>query len=78
MNWTSGGSSYKDTAEIKDLALSQDTIFTAHFTENSNVTIYYAATEGGTVTKEHEGLAPATGGAQGSTAQAADGYRFVN
>ncbi len=78
VNWTSGGSSYKDVSDIRKLALSQDTTFTAHFTENSNVTIYYVATEGGTVTKEHEGLAPATGGAEGSTAQAADGYRFVN
>ncbi|MCL1805108.1 MAG: hypothetical protein FWG28_03775, partial [Clostridiales bacterium] len=52
--------------------------YTAHFTENANVTINYIANEGGSVSRLSESLAPATGVAQGSVATAAAGYTFVN
>ena len=52
--------------------------YTANFAEDANVTISYEATTGGSVSRESESLAPATGKAQGSTATAAAGYHFVN
>ncbi|MCI8743938.1 MAG: DUF11 domain-containing protein, partial [Lachnospiraceae bacterium] len=76
--WTSNGTSYKNTDEIKTQKITTDTTFTASFTENGNVTIFYKATEGGTVAPDNESLKPATGVAQGSTAQPKDGYKFVN
>ncbi len=52
--------------------------YTANFAEDEDVTIYYEATEGGSVDPEHETLAPATGVAEGSSATADAGYHFVN
>ena len=56
----------------------KDVAFTGSWTEDANVIISYEATTGGSVSRESESLAPATGVAQGSTATAAAGYHFVN
>ena len=53
-------------------------IYTAHFEEDADVTIVYKAEKGGKVTPTSETLAPATGEASGSTAEALPGYHFVN
>ncbi len=52
--------------------------YTANFAEDSAVTIAYAATTGGSVSRDSETVAPATGSASGSTAAADSGYVFVN
>ncbi len=52
--------------------------YTANFEESADVTIYYEATTGGSVSLASETLAPATGVAAGSTAEADFGYHFVN
>ena len=56
------------------------TEYVAKFTEKDKVTLYYVANPeaGGTVSRASEDLAPATGVAQGSTATANPGYKFVN
>ncbi|MGE4214707.1 MAG: S-layer homology domain-containing protein [Anaerotignaceae bacterium] len=46
--------------------------------ENSNVTITYTATEGGSVNPPSQGVAPATGSATGSVATPNPGFQFVN
>ncbi|WP_180994758.1 doubled motif LPXTG anchor domain-containing protein [Clostridium sp. chh4-2] len=50
----------------------------AKFTENPEVTIFYKASKGGTVDREEETTAPATGSVNGSLATAGKGYHFVN
>ena len=50
----------------------------AVFAENENITIKYQATEGGSVSRTSESLAPATGTSQGSIATASAGYHFVD
>ena len=56
------------------------TTFTAKFTENSNVTLYYITEDAdkGSVAPGSESLSPATGEAKGSTATPAAGYKFKN
>nr|WP_294463649.1 InlB B-repeat-containing protein [uncultured Sellimonas sp.] len=79
VDWTTqDGQHYADVEAIRAAEFDKDTVFTANFAEDGNVVINYAATEGGSVTPVNESLAPATGNAAGSTAAAADGYRFVN
>ena len=51
--------------------------YTANFAEDSNITILYRATEGGTVKPSYETLAPVSGNAAGSVAEALPGYHFV-
>ena len=51
--------------------------YTANFAEDSNVTIQYKATEGGTVSRSIESLAPVSGEALGSAAEELPGYHFV-
>lgn len=57
-----------------------DTTFIATFTEKDKVTLTYVADpkDGGTLTQSQENLSPATGSAQGSKAQPANGYKFIN
>ena len=79
VDWTTqDGQHYADVEAIRAAEFDKDIVFTANFAEDGNVVINYAATEGGSVTPVNESLAPATGNAAGSTAAAADGYRFVN
>ena len=61
----------------KNGGIYQTVTYTAHFTQNDNVTINYVAETGGTVNLASESLAPATGIAQGSTATAKAGYTFT-
>jgi len=58
----------------------EETIFTAYFAEDADVTINYVSenTAHGTVSAASETLAPVTGNAAGSTAAAATGYTFTN
>ncbi|WP_312702206.1 S-layer homology domain-containing protein, partial [Sedimentibacter sp.] len=58
--------------------VTENLLYTANFEENENITIYYEAGTGGTVSRASESLSPVTGIAQGSTANADDGYYFVN
>ena len=79
VDWTTqDGQHFADVESIRAAEFDEDTVFTANFAEDGNVVINYAATEGGSVNPVNESLAPATGNAAGSTATAADGYRFVN
>ena len=48
------------------------------WSEKGNVLLTYIANEGGSVGRESESVAPATGNPQGSEATPASGYRFVN
>ena len=79
VDWTTqDGQHFASVEDIRAAEFGKDTVFTANFAEDGNVVINYAATEGGSVNPVNESLAPATGNAAGSTATAADGYRFVN
>ncbi|OUQ43414.1 hypothetical protein B5E64_14935, partial [Drancourtella sp. An12] len=79
VDWTTqDGQHFANVESIRAAEFDEDTVFTANFAEDGNVVINYAATEGGSVNPVNESLAPATGNAAGSTATAADGYRFVN
>jgi uncharacterized repeat protein (TIGR02543 family) len=59
-------------------AVTADLAFSAIFTQDTNITINYTASTGGSVDPLFESLPPATGEASGSTAAANSGYRFVN
>ena len=52
--------------------------YTAIFAEDEEVTIYYEAQKGGSVSLESEDVLPSTGVAVGSTATAYTGYTFFN
>lgn len=72
--WTTGDVTVTDG---KFNMPNKDVVFKGSWTEKDNVTINYAANDGGTVTLTSETLNPDTGVAKGSTAKANDGYRFV-
>ena len=55
---------------------SQDQTFTVSFAENADVTIKYEAESHGTVSRDSETVAPATGIAEGSVATPDPGYHF--
>ena len=82
VNWTNAEGEEVGTiaayVPVKADGLNVAASYTAHFAENADIVITYIATEGGTVSKGSETLAPVTGSAQGSTAAAANGYHFVN
>ena len=82
VNWTNAAGDEVSTSLTyvpdKVDGLNVAATYTANFAEDANVTISYEATTGGSVSRESESLAPATGVAQGSTATAAAGYHFVN
>ena len=82
VNWTNEAGEEVSTSEtyvpVKVDGLNVAATYTANFAEDSNVTITYEATTGGSVSRASESLAPATGNAQGSTATAAADYYFVN
>ena len=61
-------------------AVFESNVYTALFIEDYDVTYEYgvSAAQGGTVSRESETLAPATGTALGSVATPAPGYRFVS
>ncbi|MCL2631935.1 MAG: InlB B-repeat-containing protein, partial [Coriobacteriia bacterium] len=61
---------------LKNGGIYEEVTYTATFTQNANVTIYYVAETGGSVSRANESVAPATGTALGSTATAAPGYTF--
>ena len=56
----------------------KDYEFNICYVENDNIAINYVASNGGSVSRDSESLAPATGVAQGSVATPAEGYHFVN
>lgn len=72
-----------EEADINDVALVSDeyvdTRFIAHFEEDADITINYAAEsdDKGYVSRDEETIAPATGVAHGSTAHARLGYIFA-
>ncbi|OQB24441.1 MAG: hypothetical protein BWY11_01061 [Firmicutes bacterium ADurb.Bin182] len=81
VNWTCDGVEVSTDAKFvptKPGAVWMPVTYIANFIENANVTITYTAGVGGSIDRSSESLAPATGIAQGSTATASDGYRFVN
>ena len=73
VNWTNE----KNVEVSKDLkyvpervnGLNVAATYTANFAEDSNVTIQYKASEGGTVSRSFESLAPVSGEASGSVAE---------
>ena len=81
VNWTNE----KNVEVSKDLkyvpervnGLNVAATYTANFAEDSNVTIQYKASEGGTVSRSFESLAPVSGEASGSVAEELPGYHFV-
>ncbi len=69
---------FKDSGENKDVyGNGTENFFKIHYVSKPLEVITYVATEGGTVSKSSESLKPASGVAKGSTATAAEGYRFV-
>jgi uncharacterized repeat protein (TIGR02543 family) len=81
VNWTKDGVQVSTSLTYvppKVDGLNVAATYTANFVENTNITINYNASTGGSVSRASESLAPATGEAQGSIASADPGYSFVN
>ncbi len=81
VNWTDTdgnevGRDYKFIPDKVD-GVNVAATYTAHFEENETVTVKYVADIGGSVRKEEETLAPATGKPEGAKAVANDGYVFT-
>jgi len=82
LNWTDESDNVVSTDMVfvpeKVSGLNVAATYTANFVESGNITIYYVTGTGGTVSRASESLDPVTGIAQGSTAMANAGYRFLN
>lgn len=79
LGWTDEASEDLGDGEAPDfggLTYRVDQTFTVSFEEDGNITIQYKADGHGTVSRDSESLAPATGTAQGSVAAAETGYHF--
>lgn len=78
VNWTDASGNEVSTDATFVPAKVKEETYTANFAKDGDITINYKATEGGSVSRSSESLAPTTGTAQGSTATANEGYHFVN
>ena len=59
-----------------ELTYAEDQTFTVTFQENGDITINYVAKEHGSVSRDKDVIAPATGTPEGSVAQPDTGYHF--
>lgn len=82
VNWTDKAGKIVNTEAAfkpeKVEGLNVEATYYANFEEDEDITITYVAEDGGTVTSSSETLAPATGVAKGSEAEANPGYHFVS
>ncbi|MEA5083216.1 MAG: S-layer homology domain-containing protein [Lachnospiraceae bacterium] len=82
LNWTDANGYEVGTDEAlipsKTSELFASATYTANFVEDEDVTIYYTAGTGGSVSSDSEQVSPVTGEATGSTASASAGYVFFN
>lgn len=68
----------KTVPDIPTTITSSNRVINVYYVENAAITINYEARTGGSVSKASETLAPATGVAKGSEAEANPGYHFVS